>query len=241
MGKDEPPGEDPASRALALLVKAQAAAKAKDALGMVVALHASGFLAGLKRMIQRKWSKLPAADVDDSVADAVESAYTTVSGGRRVGDLGAWLWKAADNVANDRWERDHAVVRELDDAAGATAAPETTADADERQRLDALAEHRRAEVIRLARQLLAAVGHGQVREVMELVIDAVEAGEPDLPPEVVADTLAISRDAARALMSRGLARLKAAARAQGLELPDEIPADLPADEDQETTEKDPAQ
>lgn len=113
---------------------------------MVEALHASGFLAGLKRMLQRKWSKLPAADVDDSVADAVESAYTTVSSGRRVGDLGAWLWKAADNIANDRWERNHAVLRELDDAAGATAAPETTAD--ERQRLDARAEHRRAEAIR---------------------------------------------------------------------------------------------
>lgn len=237
MSKDEPPGDDPASRASTLLVKAQTAAKAKDALGMVEALHASGFLAGLKRMLQRKWSRMPAADVDDSVADAVESAYTTVSGGRRVGDLGAWLWKAADNVANDRWERDHAVIRELDDAAGATATPETTAD--ERQQLDALAEHRKAEAVRLARQLLAAVGHGQVREVMELVIDAVEAGEPDLPPEVVADTLAISRDAARALMSRGLTRLKAAARAQGFELPDEIPAELPPDEDDETSEKDP--
>ena len=236
MSKDEPPGKDPALRASALLVTAQAAAKAMDALGMVEALHASGFLAGLKRMLQRRWSRLPAADVDDSVADAVESAYTTVSGGRRIGNLGAWLWKAADNFANDRWKRDHAVVRELDDAAGATASPATTKE--ERQRLDALAEKRKAEAIRLARQLLAAVGHGQVREVMELVIDAVEAGEPDLPPEVVADTLAISRDAARALMSRGLARLKAAARAQGLKLPDEIPADLPLDDDEETTEKD---
>lgn len=33
--------------------------------------------------------KLPAADVDDSVAEAVEGAYYAVSTGRRVGSIGA--------------------------------------------------------------------------------------------------------------------------------------------------------
>lgn len=211
-----------------MLTQAQAAATARDAIGMVEALHASGYLAGLKRTLQRKWPRLPGADVDDSVAEAVEGAYTALSGGRRVGELGAWLWKAADNLANDRWDRDHAPMRDMDGVAELAAPAEVTPE--ERERLDALADHRRAEAVRLARQLLASVGHGQVRDVMELVIDAVEAGEPDLPAEVVADALAIGRDAARALMSRGVLRLKAAARAQGIELPDEIPADLPDDD-----------
>jgi DNA-directed RNA polymerase specialized sigma24 family protein len=218
-----------------LLATAQAAAAAKDAIGMVEALHVSGYLAGLKRMLQAKWSRLPAADVDDSVAEAVEEAYAAVSNRRKVGSLGAWLWKAADNIANDRWVRDHAVMRQVDDASESAQDPELHPD--ERRELDALADHRRAEAVRLARQLLSAVGHGQVRDVMDMVIDAVEAGEPDLPPEVVADTLSISKDAARALMSRGLDRLKTAARAEGFELPEDIPSDFhPDDETEEESE-----
>lgn len=235
MSEEEPLGSDPVAKATALLSKAQAAAAAKDALGMVEALYASGYLAGLKRMLQSKWSKLPAADIDDSVAEAVEGAYVAVSMRRKVGNLGAWLWKAADNIANDRWNRDHVQMREIDDESDRAGEPEVHPD--ERRHADALAEHRRTEAVRLARQLLGAVGHGQVRDVMELVIEAVEAGEPDLSPEVVADTLGIGRDAARALMSRGLDRLKTAARAQGIELPEEIPSDLRADENTETTEE----
>jgi len=229
--KEEPAGSDPITQATALLATAQAAAAAKNAVGMVEALHASGYLAGLKRMLQAKWSKLPAADVDDSVAEAVEEAYAAVSNRRKVGNLGAWLWKAADNIANDRWDRDHAVMRQVDEASERVGDPELHPD--ERRERDALSEHRRTEAVRLARQLLGAVGHGQVRDVIDMVIDAVEAGEPDLSPEVVADTLGISKDAARALMSRGLDRLKTAARAQGIELPEDIPSDISSDDETE--------
>lgn len=228
MDQEEPAGSDPITKASALLATAQAAAAARDAIGMVEALHASGYLAGLKRMLQAKWSRLPAADVDDSVAEAVVEAYAAVSNRRKVGNLGAWLWKAADNIAKDRWDRDHAVMRQVDEASERAGDPELRPD--ERRDLDALAEHRRAEAVRLARQLLGAVGHGQVREVMEMVIDAVEAGEPDLSAEVVADTLGISKAAARALMSRGIDRLKTAARTQGIEFPEDIPSDVSADD-----------
>lgn len=235
MSQEEHPKSGQAVAATTLLVQAQAAAASKDALGMVEALYASGYLAGLKRMLQSRWAKLPAADVDDSVAEAVESAYSAVSTRRKVGNLGAWLWKAADNIANDRWNRDHVGMREVDDFADQASDPELHPE--ERQRVDALAEHRRTKAVQLARQLLSAVGHGQVRDVMELVIEAVEAGEPDLPAEVVADTLGIGRDAARALMSRGLDRLKTAARAQGIELPAEIPSDVADDNETQTIEE----
>lgn len=235
LNEEEPPGSDPVAKAFAFLSKAQKAAEAKDALGMIEALHASGYLAGLKRMLQSKWSKLPAADVDDSVAEAVEGAYSAVSTGRRVGSIGAWLWKAADNIANGRWNRGHLDMREIDDASDC--AGEIELSPDERREADDLAEYRRTEAVRFARQLLSAVGHGQVRDVMELVIEAVEAGEPDLSAEVVADTLGIGRDAARALMSRGLDRLKTAARTHGIELPEEIPSDLGANDNAEFEEE----
>lgn len=196
---------------------------------MVEALHASGYLTGLKRQLQSKWPKLPAADVDDCVAEAVNDAYVVVSSRRRIATLGAWLWKAADNMAGDRWARDHANSRSLAEAPENASDPEL--DDVERARRDELAEHRRAEAVRLAHRLIAAVGHGQVRDVMELIIEAVQAGEPDLPADVVADTLGISRPAARSLMSRGLDRLRAAARAEGIELPEQLPATVPDHED----------
>jgi len=160
---------------------------------MVEALHASGYLDGLVRRLQKQWSHLPRADVDDCVAEAVNSAFEAVSGGRRISQLGAWLWKAVDNLASDRWRIEHQGRRSADDL------PEDANDLDlddeERARRDALADHRRSEAIRLARGLLPRVGHGQVIAVMEIVIETVEAGLPDLSAETVAETL--ERDAFR--------------------------------------------
>ena len=67
-------------------------------------------------MLQNKWSGLPRADVDDTVAEAVAEAYVAVSNRRQAGDLGAWLWKAANNIAKDQWDRDHAVMQQVDEA-----------------------------------------------------------------------------------------------------------------------------
>jgi DNA-directed RNA polymerase specialized sigma24 family protein len=216
-----------------LLAAAQAAAATKNAVAMVQALHVSGFLAGLKRRVQAKWSRLPRPDVDDCVAEAVESAFAAVSGGRRVGNLGAWLWKSADNIAFERWEKSFDRTILLGENSPLSAAEELHPD--EREEVDAQAEHRRAQAIREARRLLGSVGHGQVRDVVELIIDAVEAGAPDLSSELVADTLGISRDAARSLMSRGLDRLRFAARAEGIEL-EELPTGLNSESQSEFAE-----
>jgi DNA-directed RNA polymerase specialized sigma24 family protein len=221
--------EQPAFSAAPLLAQAHEAAKAGDALHMIEALHASGYLAGLKRTVQKKWRRLAAADIDDCVAEAVNAAYVAVSTGKRVSNLAAWLWKAADNTASDYWTGVYARRSGLDSLPEEITGPEL--DEVERVHRDALADHRRAEAVRVARRLLAAVGHGQVRDVMELVIAAVEAGEPDSGPEVVADTLGISPAAARSLMSRGFDRLSKAARAEGIELPEELPAEPPVSEE----------
>ncbi|MEP9358756.1 sigma factor-like helix-turn-helix DNA-binding protein [Sphingomonas sp. KR3-1] len=225
---NDPFRPDLAQRASALVAAAQVAATAKDALAMVEALHVSGYLAGLKVRVHKKWPKLPAAEIDDCVAEAVESSFAAVSGGRKVGNLGAWLWKAVDNIATDRWNTNYKSVRELTEDLALPGPAELHPQ--EREEIDTLAEHRRAQAIVTARRLLASVGHGQVRDVVELIIDAVEAGEPDLSSEVVADTLGISRSAARSLMSRGLDRLRTAARAEGIEI-----EALPTNPDNDTT------
>ncbi len=67
-----------------------------------------------------------------------------------------------------------------------------------------------------ARRLLPKLGQQNVQDVMRCLIDAVEAGEQDLPHRVVADALGLNQGTVRVLMKRGLDRLARAARAEGL-------------------------
>jgi DNA-directed RNA polymerase specialized sigma24 family protein len=207
--------------AAALLEVAQAAAGQANPERMLEALAGSGFLDGLVRRLEHKWgAKLPRIEIDDCVANAVDSAYAAVRSGRSVQNLGAWLWKAANNMADDRWRSDYRLRH------GSTeAVPDLADDAIpdvERRTRDDLAEHRRAEAIRWARQLLPRIGQGQIVAVMELVVDAVERGLPDMPAAAIAEAIGISADAARTLLSRGLERLKREAQRAGIEFPEDL-------------------
>ena len=121
-----------------LLEKAQEAANRGDVITMLEALAASGYLVGLTRRLQRKWGgSVPWGEVDDCIAQSVDAACAAVSQGRSIRSLGAWLWKSADKIANDRWRFDHEWRAEFDDDA-VPAAPErieTEREREERQEL----------------------------------------------------------------------------------------------------------
>ena len=189
---------------------------------MLEALALSGFLDGLVRSLNTKWARMPVDEVKDCIALAVDSAYQAISQGRSVRDLGAWLWKAADNTVNDRWN-DYYHARAPIEAADSTAAVDQDLHDEAAERL---AEHRRAEAIRVARQLIPRIGQGQVAAVMGVVIDAVERGISDLPQAAIADALGLTEPAVRSLLSRGFDRLAREARREGIELPEDI-TDLP--------------
>jgi DNA-directed RNA polymerase specialized sigma24 family protein len=213
------------------------AAKAAAAQGrpddMLHALGASMFLDGLVRMHRKRWGqRLPASEIEDCIAESVDAAYDGIRAGKPVHDLGAWLWKVADKAAQDRWTNDYRRRRELVEA-HAEVLDQVLAD-DERAEADALAEHRKLEAVRFARQLLPRLGQGQITDVMGLLIDAVEQRLPDLPANLVADTLSISAGSARKLMSRGLARLQREAAKEGIEFPDTLVDDGDDPEDSET-------
>ena len=82
---------------------------------------------------------------------------------------------------------------------------------------------RRTEAIRIARELLPRIGDGQVRVVTELVIDAAEDRLPDLPASSIADALGIKENAVRALVSRGMKRLRRLAEQEGVEPSTDFP------------------
>ena len=206
-----------------LLQTAQQALNRGDVIEMLRALEESRYLDGLTRRLQQKWARtLPSFEVDDCIAQATDLACAAASRGRKIRSLGAWLWKAADKIANDKWSLDYDRREELDDATVPGVLDPEEADR-EREERQALEESRHTEAIRIARELLPRIGEGQVRDVMELVIDAAEDRLPDLPSSDIAEALGISKNAARALVSRGMTRLRRLAEQEGVATPVDLP------------------
>ena len=210
-------------KAAELLQSAQDAQNQGDVVGMLSALTESRFLDGLKQRLQRQWSdSLPLIELDDCVAQAVDAACTAGFEGRRVRNLGPWLWKTATNMANDRWSLDYALRDDFDGTIRQTVADAGDTDTEREERRE-LEEFRRKEAVRIARELLPRIGGGQILGVMKLVIDAVEGRLPDLPASLIAETLGISASAVRKLISRGLRRLSRLAEQEGVEFPMALP------------------
>lgn len=212
-------GLDDAAR---LMQRAQTAVNRGDPLDMLEALTTSGYLDGLRRRLQKQWETLPSTEVDECIAEAVDGACAAVFRGRRIGTLGAWLWKAARNIADDKWRSDYSRRQDFDTAALPTR-PDPSETVREAAARRALEEARRKEAVRVARELLPRIGHGQVVAVMEVLIDAAENELPDLPPSAIAEHVGISENAARTLVSRGLKRLRRLAEQEGVGLPMDLP------------------
>ena len=200
------------------IAKKAAAAKKPDE--MIEALAASLFLDGLVLRLLNRWKRLPRSEIEECVARAVDNAYAYLAEKRRIANLGGWLYKVAYNLAHDMYYKDYKHRTEDSEAVLSHIHSEDRLPDAERLRQDNIAESKKAEAIRLARELLPEIGHGQIVQVMQLVIDAVEQDIPDLPPKDIADTLGITPAAARALLSRGFDRLARRARERGIEIPE---------------------
>lgn len=214
---------------LALLTQAQQAATRGDAHGMIEALAASGYLDGLVGRLTARWGKqIGPAELTDIVADSVDKAFEAITHGKPVTNLGGWLLKVAENAANDRWKQHHKGRVDVAEIDGNYRRPAPITDS-ERTAIDGHADRCRDEAVAIARRLLPKVGEGQIREVMALVIDAVEQGVPDLPAAQIAATLSIGEDSVRTLLSRGFRRLRRAAADEGVAWPDDLELEEPDD------------
>ena len=206
-----------------LLEEAHEAARLHQPVRMLEALATSGFLDGLIRLLDSRWDRLDRMEIEDCVAKAVDEAYDAIAENRKISNLGAWLWKAANNKLNDIWQREYSRrVTNTEDIEGIAGTCAQSLSEEEQERRDEQLQHRRDEAIRLARSLLPQIGSGQVVAVMEVLIDAVQQGVPDLSAADIGDTLGITPDAARSLISRGCQRLNRAAREKGITLPPDV-------------------
>jgi DNA-directed RNA polymerase specialized sigma24 family protein len=179
---------------------------------MVIALYQSGILDGITRGVRARWSRLSPDEVDDVVAAGVAGLYVAVHGGKKVLDVGAYLWKAINYQAADAHRLGQ--IEQHCDSASVQEYAECLwdyGDAGEVRR-----DELRAQAIGIARTLLPQLGQANVRAVMEFVIDAVEAGDIHVSNQEIADALGLPPHSVRTLLSRGFQRLQRVVRKAGL-------------------------
>jgi len=193
------------------LRRATEAAIVGDPRGMVEALYQSGAFDGLTRRIGHKWNFLSThKEVDYIIGQAVDVLYRDVSSGKKISNIVAFLYKVANNKANDYWQiwqREHETPLDLE-------YPSYTL-------LDSLAEEqerdrKKERAISIARSLLPQLGQQNLRAVMSYLLEAVAMGYEDVSNEEIAEALGLSLDTVRQSLSRGFQRLERKAKEAGL-------------------------
>lgn len=202
--------------------RAKTAAASGDPVGAAAALRRSALLVGVVRDMRRRWQRLPEADVEVVVAEAVESFYFSLREGEEIANIGGFVWRAAHNGAKKVYEsrlRERAKVKESEhvyEGASPPAHDESIwqeAEAEETDR-----EEMRARAISTTRSLLPRLGQRNVQSVMEYVLEVIEA-EPErieIPNSELADALGLTVDVAKKSKSRGFQRLERIVKEEGL-------------------------
>ncbi|MBX9787504.1 MAG: hypothetical protein K2Y37_01185 [Pirellulales bacterium] len=211
-----------------LLDRARLAAAAGDATGMLEALAASRFLDGLKRRLQVKADRDGGRssgtargagvdlDVDQAVSEAIDAFYDQSSRGVAIRDVPSFLMKVATNKLTDifRVRQREGCSAEVDEIVDGHGSVLDELVGREHRQIDY--DRRRMRAFQLVRDLLPRLGQVRVQQVMALILDAAQRNLADLPDAVVAETLGITRDAAKKARQRGFQRLQRIANDEGL-------------------------
>jgi DNA-directed RNA polymerase specialized sigma24 family protein len=193
-----------------LLKAAVVAACERDPVRFFELLYETHLPDGLIHRLGAKWPRI-GAEVEDIVSDAIRATYEAAAEGRRIVDPGPYIFKTADNMAADRdagCRLERAMDPEQLDLLEARPR-ELSVDGTRRDDL-------RVEAIRRARALLPRLGHEKTQQVMGYLMDAVEAGRPDVPNQELVDVFGFSPDTVRQCKSRGWRRLARVAQEQGV-------------------------
>jgi len=201
------------------LRQAHEAAASSDPIGMVEALHQSYALDGLTRLVKRKWNAIPLDEVQFIIAGAVDVLYKDIESGKRIINLVAYLYKIADHRAhqyNDTRQREHEGNVDLEYRLTNARLPQEDVSEEELEDDELDYIEKRAQAIAIARRLIPTLGQKNIRDVMTLIIEAIEIGREDLPSDEIADTLDLVPATVRQLRHRGFKRLAQRARDEGI-------------------------
>lgn len=206
------------------LKRAQDAAAAGDPVGTMDNLYQSFYLDGITKRLRARWGRLSAEDVKDAVAEGVNALYVSVMDGKKVLDIKGYIWKAADNKANDRdrlqqieWTMPPEDLDRVTSRAHPAAEDEYIYGGVRIEDPDpAIA---RARAISAARRLLPSLGGERIQQVMGYIFDAIEAEQLHIPNSEIEEALGLSNETVRQCRSRGFRRLEREGRKEGLVLP----------------------
>jgi DNA-directed RNA polymerase specialized sigma24 family protein len=190
-----------------LLEIAVAAAEHGDIASFLEAIHQSRLPAGLVQRIQSRWPRLH-DEAEDIVGEAFDAAYDSMRSGTRVRSLGAYVFKAADHIAHDRWEQSR-ISEPLSEELGGEGRGASLMPGPDREEMLASA-------ITTARRLLPLLGQQSIQVVMGYLLDAIEAGRHDVPNEELVEVLGLSSETVRQSKSRAWVRLARVAQQQGI-------------------------
>ena len=203
------------------LQRAAQAAKALKPVEMVEALHASFLLDGLVRRIKSNWSSFSFQDAEDIVSESVDVLYQTVLNGKPVGGITSFLNKVSFRKACDlRAKRRHLTNFAPGSSELETPSHDSAAgDEEDAPRIeDEMPEWEEAmkQSIATARRLLPRLGQENIRLVMSMIFDALEAGNQDITNQEIGESLGLSSDTVRQAKSRGFSRLQRIAQEEGI-------------------------
>ena len=164
--------------------------------------------------------------VNDVIGEAFDSAVSSINRGGEIRHFPKWFYKTVRRVAAKRLGQ----IENVDFGVDVDATPDTKSSdpfaLKERERQDerneALVQHALAH----AHKMLPRVGTGQVRDVMEIFLEAVRNGLPDYPPSEIAKALGIPESSARTLLHRGLTRLHREAEREGVSFPSDLAPEI---------------
>lgn len=194
------------------------AARTGDAVVMLTELRASRILDGLHHRIAEKYWRFSPEDVDTVIGRTLDDFLEAARAGKGVRRPHSWLFKVAMNHAFDY------------DAACGSERPtdpervDRLRDGEDDPNDQATREERIQRAVRFARELVPLLGELNIQRVMSYLLDAIQAGEPDVTANDIAEALGMNPESVRSWMSRGFARLKQRAGERGIHLDPEVSA-----------------
>lgn len=206
-----------------LLQAASAAAAKGDIEGMAASLYGSFFLDGLVGQLDGQWSELDREDLEDAVAVAAADAFAKAQRGEAIRSLPGFIRVAAVRNAEDRHRsrlREHPVdeadlTELMDDRRSVSGqADEDSAPTHPAENLHP--DEKRRLAVRLARDLAQQIKTDSERNVVILLLDAIEnETASDLEAADIAKALGLRVDHVRKAKERGLEKLMRLAQAAG--------------------------
>lgn len=200
ISRDPDPSPLDAAAQRDLIERAERAARSGDALETISLLVQARYLDAVVRRLAgpRQYQSVGWESLEEAVSDASLSLFEAIQAGKLRESAAGYLWKTAQYNAYDAGK---------DQARERDAVAELIKDEKDDLSVGRSREAIHARVLPRARAALPLLGGQRVQQVMELIFDSIEAGEP-ITNDEIAETLDVTSDVVRKSKERGFKRLE---------------------------------